>query len=176
MLKILSELLNMSQVDAGKIQLKIAPAKLDDIITSSLAAVSSSGKQNQMTIEKNTALADQLNLDADKIGWVLTNLLTNAIRYSPPEGTITITTQKTDKLITVSVQDQGPGIDPIYADKVFERFFKIPGQEQKAGSGIGLAICKELITAMGGTIWVKSKPGEGSTFGFDLPINTAVIP
>lgn len=168
MLKILSELLNMSQVDAGEIQLKIAPANLYDIIQSSLAAVSSSIKQNNISIINNTVPLEQLNLDADKVGWVLTNLLTNVIRYSPSDGTVTIATQKTDKKIYVSVQDRGPGIANIYFGKVFERFFKIPGQSQKPGSGIGLAICKELINAMGGKIWIKSTIGEGSTFGFDL--------
>ncbi len=169
MLKILSELLNMSQVDAGKIQLQIAPAKLDDIIETAQMAVSSALKQHEIKVVKDTTLSGYLNLDADKIGWVLTNFLTNAIRFSPPGGTVTVTTKKTEKGISVAVQDQGPGIDPMYFDKVFERFFKIPGQSQKAGSGIGLAICKELIQTMGGEIWVKSNLGEGSTFGFDLP-------
>jgi two-component system, NtrC family, sensor histidine kinase KinB len=170
MLKILSELLNMSQVDAGKIQLKIAPVKLEDIIESSLIAVSSSIKQNNISITQNIEPLPQINLDGDKVGWVITNLLTNAIRFSPPAGTIIISTKNTNNVLTLSVQDQGPGIDRMYFDKVFERFFKIPGQSKNQGSGIGLAICKELITAMGGKIWLKSELNKGSEFGFDLPL------
>jgi len=103
----------------------------------------------------------------------LNNFLTNAIKYSPEEATIVIQVEKKNDTVSFSVTDKGQGIDEKYLDRIFERYFQIPGRSDKKGSGIGLAICKEFIEAMGGTIWVKSKTGEGSIFGFDLPVEAA---
>ena len=75
-----------------------------------------------------------------------------------------------DKQINFSVADKGQGIDEIYLSRIFERYFQVPGRSDKKGSGIGLAICKEFIEAMSGKVWVKSQIGEGSTFGFNIPI------
>jgi signal transduction histidine kinase len=76
--------------------------------------------------------------------------------------------KKIHQHISFAVTDHGPGIDQVYIARIFERYFQIPGRSDKKGSGIGLAICKEFIEAMGGKVWVKSQLGEGSTFGFDL--------
>jgi len=78
--------------------------------------------------------------------------------------------KKIDHQLSFSVTDKGQGIDEAYLGKIFERYFQVPGRSDKKGSGIGLAICKEFIEAMGGKLWVKSKIGEGSKFGFDTPI------
>ncbi|MCW3115933.1 MAG: histidine kinase, partial [Chitinophagaceae bacterium] len=107
--------------------------------------------------------------DADKISWVLNNFLTNAIKYSPPETVVMIGIEQKGAAISFSVTDKGQGIDEQYIDRIFERYFQIPGRSDKKGSGIGLAICKEFVEAVGGRIWVRSQIGEGSTFGFDLP-------
>ena len=169
MLRILSELLNMSQVEAGKIQLNIQSVSPYQIIESSVAAVISAAKEKQIhleqKIEKN--LPD-IKADQDKISWVLNNFLTNAIKYSPEESTVSIYVERTDNQISFAVADKGQGIDEAYINRIFERYFQIPGRSDKKGSGIGLAICKEFIEAMNGKIWVKSEIGIGSAFGFSL--------
>lgn len=169
MLRILSELLNMSQVEAGKIQLDIKPVNPYQAVDASIMAVNATAKENGVTIEKRAEenLPD-IKADPDKISWVLNNFLTNAIKYSSSGASVLIGIKKVNERISFSVTDQGLGIDGIYIDRIFERYFQIPGRSDKKGSGIGLAICKEFIEAMGGTIWVKSKLGQGSTFGFDL--------
>lgn len=171
MLRILSELLNMSQVESGKIQLNIVKADVFEIIESSLAAVSASAKEKEIIIEQD--IADDItsiNADAEKLVWVLNNFLTNAIKFSPSPDKINVAVKQDDNIVSFEVKDNGPGIEEKYLTRIFDRYFQVPGRSDKKGSGIGLAICKDFIEAMGGKIWVKSQYGEGSTFGFDLPI------
>ncbi|MCY1368825.1 Alkaline phosphatase synthesis sensor protein PhoR [compost metagenome] len=105
--------------------------------------------------------------DSEKTAWVLTNLISNAVRYSYENSTIFVKTEKENNQIKFSVTDTGQGIQTQYLTKVFERYFRIPGTK-KEGTGLGLSICKEFIEAQGGKIWVESEYGAGSTFYFTL--------
>ena len=171
MLRILSELLNMSQVEAGKLQLDIQSVDPYQITENSIKAVETTAKKKGINIhtqfEKDLP---NIKADADKVSWVLNNFLTNVIRYAPTKTDVIIQGKKTDHQLSLSVADNGQGIDEAYLGRIFERYFQVPGRSDKTGSGIGLAICKEFIEAMGGKIWVRSKIGEGSTFGFDIPL------
>ncbi|MGZ3853068.1 MAG: ATP-binding protein [Flavisolibacter sp.] len=171
MLRILSELLNMSQVEAGKLQLDIQSVDPYQITENSIKAVETTAKKKGINIhtqfEKDLP---NIKADADKVSWVLNNFLTNAIRYAPTKTDVIIQGKKTDHQLSLSVADNGQGIDEAYLGRIFERYFQVPGRSDKTGSDIGLAICKEFIEAMGGKIWVRSKIGEGSTFGFDIPL------
>ncbi len=169
MLRILSELLNMSQVEAGKIQLDIAEVKPEILADNAVHAASNTAKGKKITIQKDyDTNMGKVRADSEKTGWVLNNYLTNAIKHSPEGGTITVSIKKSGNSIEFFVSDQGPGISSEYSAKVFERFFKVPGSKA-GGTGLGLAISKELIEAQSGQIWVKSEIGSGSTFGFNLP-------
>lgn len=174
MLRILSELLNMSQVEAGKINLDIQPVSPYNIVEISLNAVASALKEKDLKIEKilqpNLPV---LNGDRDKITWVLNNFLTNAIQYSPVKSIVIIDVRQENDSIVFSVADKGQGIDDMYLSRIFERYFQVPGRSDKKGSGIGLAICKEFVESMSGKIWVKSTPGAGSIFGFSLPVDNS---
>lgn len=128
-----------------------------------------------MAKEKNISIKTTLpeNLpaikaDADKTTWVLNNFLTNAIRYSTTNTDILLTIEQKENSILFSVQDFGKGIDPQYKDKIFDRYFRVPGS--KEGTGLGLAICKEFIEAQGGRVTVDSDFGKGSRFSFELLI------
>jgi NtrC-family two-component system sensor histidine kinase KinB len=171
MLRILSELLNMSQLEAGKIQLDIQLVSANEIVENSIRAVANATKEKNLSIERQVE-NDIPNIrgDADKISWVVNNFLTNAIKYAPLESVILVKVYRSGQQVSFSVTDKGKGIDEIYLNRIFERYFQVPGRSDKKGSGIGLAICKEFIEAMAGKIWVKSRVGEGSTFGFDLPV------
>lgn len=169
LLKITSELLNMTQIETGNIQLNIGPLEPQKIVHLSTEAVSALAEQKQIKLE--TVIDDALpavNADLDKTVWVMVNLLTNAIRYSPVNSRIGITATAKEKQVEFLVKDEGPGIDLKYVSRVFERYFKVPGS--KGGTGLGLAISKEFIEAQGGIIWVKSTPGNGAVFGFKLNI------
>ncbi len=173
MLRILSELLNMSQVEAGKIQLNIQSINPYQIVDASIKAVNTTAKEKKIHIEQKIENnLPNIQVDADKLGWILNNFLTNAIKFSPEESLVILTVERKDNHIVFSVNDKGPGIEEVYRNKIFERYFQIPGRTDKKGSGIGLAICKEFVEVMGGTIWVKSELGQGSVFGFSLPVAT----
>lgn len=170
LLKITSELLNMSQVETGNIQLKLQASSADAIIQQAVQAVQFQAQQKQMIIK--TGIAGSLPAimaDMEKTSWVLINFLTNAIRYAPEASAIEVTaTHKNDK-VSIAVRDHGIGIDEKYLPRIFDRYYKVPGNYEKSGTGLGLAISREFIEAQGGQIWVESRIGEGSRFGFDFP-------
>jgi PAS domain S-box-containing protein len=169
MLKILSELLNLGQVETGKIQLDIKQVNPYSILQHSLASVASSAKEKQITIQQH--IKENLRTvraDADKASWVLTNFLTNAIKFSSVQSSVQLIVQQSSDGVSFIVEDKGPGIAKEYQHKIFERYFQVPNRLDKKGSGIGLAICKEFIEAMNGSIWVNSDTNEGSSFGFEL--------
>ncbi|MCG2615047.1 ATP-binding protein [Terrimonas sp. NA20] len=171
MLRILSELLNMSQVESGKIQLDITEVRPEMIADNAIAAASTTAREKNIIIQKRYAEnAGLIRADAEKTGWVLNNFLINAIKHSYADSTIIVSIQKNGSEIEVSVTDQGVGIPSEYSEKIFERFFKVPGSKT-AGTGLGLSISKEFIEAEGGRIWMKSEIGLGSTFGFSLPVS-----
>ncbi|HUX85276.1 MAG TPA: HAMP domain-containing sensor histidine kinase, partial [Chitinophagaceae bacterium] len=107
--------------------------------------------------------------DPEKTAWVLVNFLSNAIRYSPEGSRVLIGSYGQEGAVVFYVQDFGKGIDPKYREKIFEKFFRVPGSLSGGGTGLGLAISREFIQAQGGKVWVNSEPGKGSTFCFSLP-------
>ena len=168
LLKITGELLNMSQVETGNIQLNIHQARPEQILEYALEAVKVQAEQKRIAlmVEMEENLPD-VKADTEKTAWVLINFLTNAIRYSQPQGQIHIQIKQQNSGILFSVKDEGKGIDSRYRAKIFNRYFQVPGSA-KTGTGLGLAISKEFIEAQGGHIGVNSEIGMGSTFFFEL--------
>ena len=112
--------------------------------------------------------------DKEKTTWVISNLLSNAIRYSYENASVEITTEAKNDFLHIKVKDNGMGISPQYKNKIFDKYFRIPGSE-KEGTGLGLAISKEFIEAQGGTISVESDLGFGSEFSIKLPVKVLDI-
>ena len=167
LLKITGELLNMSQVETGNIQLKLQPASPVTIVDHAVQAVLFQAQQKHVQIK--TKIADNLpsiQADLEKTSWVLINFLTNAIKYSPEDADIEVTACLQRNKVEFIVKDQGRGIDEKYLPRIFDRYFKVPGSHDRNGTGLGLSISKEFIEAQGGKIWVTSQLGEGSSFGF----------
>ncbi len=168
LLKITSELLNMTQVESGTIQLNVIPSDVNEIVDYAINANKAAAEQKQIKFEIN--LPDNLAkvlADKEKTSWVLTNLLSNAIRYSYDNSIIHLNVNADGEKIKFDVTDTGQGISPQYVDKIFDRYFRIPGTK-KEGTGLGLSISKEFIETQGGQISVKSDFGAGSTFSFTL--------
>jgi signal transduction histidine kinase len=106
--------------------------------------------------------------DEQRVGQVLTNLLSNALRYAPTGGHVDVSARSTeDGVVEVSVRDDGPGIDPELLSRVFDRFAREP---KSSGSGLGLAICRDLVEAQHGRITIDSAPSGGTTVSFSLPV------
>ena len=168
LLKITSELLDLTQVESGNINLNTRHVSPLDIISQASNAVQSLAEQKSITIEKHIAANLPLvKADTEKTSWVLLNFLTNAVRYSLPGSKIIIAAHQKEGNVEFSVKDYGRGIEEKYLGKIFDKFFQVPGSASD-GTGMGLAISKEIIEKQGGKIGVESKPNEGSTFTFSL--------
>lgn len=170
LLKITGELLNLSQLETGNIQLNIGKSNPHEIVKYAVEAVKvqADQKQIQLVVDADENLKN-VKADAEKTGWVLINYLSNAIRYSSEKSTILIKLKEENNQMVFQVIDTGKGIDARYKDKVFDKYFQIPGS-QKSGTGLGLAISKEFIEAQNGSVGVESNLGLGSTFWFTLKI------
>lgn len=168
LLKITAELLNLSQVETGNIQLAIQQSDPKQILHYAIDTVKlqAENKHIQLSQEVSEPLPS-VKADPEKTAWVLVNLLTNAIRYSPGQSTVTISIKQEGDEVVFSVKDPGQGIDSKYAGKIFDRYFRVPGSST-SGTGLGLAISKEFIEAQEGSIGVESTLGEGSRFYFRL--------
>lgn len=169
LLEITGELLNITQVESGSIQINIQPTGISEIVRYAVNATKSLAEQKNVKIEiLQDSSMQTVMADGEKTAWVLTNLLSNAIRYSYENASVKIDVKKdADGKIKFSVIDTGQGIQPQYLTKIFERYFRIPGTK-KEGTGLGLSISKEFIEAQGGKIGVQSEYGAGSTFSFVL--------
>lgn len=168
LLKITKELLNLTQLDSGNIQLAILPSDPMEILHYAIDATHSLAEQKQVKLEVHCPeRIPKVQADTEKTAWVVTNLISNAIRYSYDNSTVYVTVKETSGHVEISVRDTGQGIAPQYKDKIFDRYFRVPGTK-KEGTGLGLAISKEFIEAQGGQITVDSEFGAGSTFSLTL--------
>jgi NtrC-family two-component system sensor histidine kinase KinB len=171
LLKITSELLDLSQVETGNIQLNFVESDPLEIVNYALNSVKFPAEQRGIALEvKAPSKLSKVHVDVEKTAWVLVNFLSNALRYGPEKSKVIITLTEKSKQVIFSVKDFGKGIDVEYQKRLFERYFQVPTDGQnKSGSGLGLAISKNFIEAQDGTIWVESAIGEGSTFYFSIP-------
>ena len=170
LLKITGELLDLSQLETGNIQLNMEKSNPNEIVNYAIEAVKMQAEQKNITVDIETFNTNvQVKADTEKTAWVLINFLTNAIRYSPEKSEIKIRLEEINNQLIFKVIDKGQGIDTRYLTKVFDKYFQIPGSH-KNGTGLGLAISKEFIEAQNGTIGVKSELGLGSTFYFSLNV------
>ncbi|MDP2386963.1 MAG: ATP-binding protein [Bacteroidota bacterium] len=168
LLKITGEVLNIAQVETGKIQLNLQTVSPKKIIEYAVEALKFQAEQKEVSfkIECGEHLPS-VNADMEKTAWVMVNLLSNALRYSPEKESIIIKAEEKGENILFSVQDFGKGIDQQYQGKIFDKYFRVPGSK-KEGTGLGLAISKEFIEAQNGTISLESTQGKGSAFFFTL--------
>mgnify|MGYP000143362998 FL=1 len=171
MLSITGELLNMTQVESGKLQLKPKITKPIELIEYAIKAnrVQAEKFGIQIEVEYPEDKIGKLFVDSEKIAWVLTNLLSNAIRYSSENSRVIIGARQVNgnKEIEMYVRDFGKGIDPRYHNSIFEHYFRVPGTKVQ-GSGLGLSISRDFVEAHGGTLTVESEIGKGSCFTLRL--------
>jgi signal transduction histidine kinase len=168
------DLLNVSRIHTGQIQMKIEKVKLEDVLNRPMSMTKEGTKIHELVTDLEADLPEAL-VDRDKFGQVLWNLLNNAVKYSPQGGRITVAARvdRSQDLLVVSVADQGIGISPEDKEYLFKTFHRIDRPETRTirGSGLGLYIVKEWTEAMGGKIWLESVLNQGSTFFLAFPIS-----
>lgn len=168
--KLIENLLDVTKVETGKIVFTYTSFDFDSLIRETVEDVQLTTEKHKIEVEGKTK--KKVFADRERLGLVLVNLLTNAIKYSPHAVKITVHLSTDNKTITVGVQDFGIGIEKAKQDKVFQRFFKVsgPGNETYPGLGLGLYIADEIIKRHNGKMWLRSQVGKGSTFYFSIPI------
>lgn len=168
---LIEQLLDLSRLQAGT--LRIAPKRqtIQGIVNTAMAQLQMITAQHQLDLNVPIDLP-ALHADGDRIAQVLTNLVSNAVKFSPPHSIITVTARHLGDKVQVDVSDQGQGIAPTERRRIFEPFQQLDAQgiQRTQGAGLGLAICKGLIEAHGGRIWVQDQSGPGTTLSFTLPI------
>lgn len=171
LLHITGELLDMAQVETGKITLDIASVPPDDIVSYALKAINTQAKEKnvRLRIEMDEHLPP-VDADPEKSAWVLINLLANAIRYAPEHSEVAVTVKQVVNEICFRVRDSGKGIPEEYQARLFDKYFRAPGIKTE-GTGLGLAIAREFIQSQNGKIGLQSKAGEGAEFWFTLPVS-----
>ncbi|MBI2820439.1 MAG: PAS domain-containing protein [Acidobacteria bacterium] len=168
LVRLINDLLDISKIESGKMQLQLDRLDIGDCIGKSMRSLRALAEAHRVSIrsEQSENLPRVLG-DRDRLEQVITNLLSNALKYTPQESEVSILAHRADNAVRVSVCDQGPGIPPDQLEKVFDRFCQLAGAKQ--GSGLGLTICRALIEQHGGKIWAESELGRGSRFHFELP-------
>jgi len=161
--------LNVSRLESGKLQIEKKNFDLETLFAEIVedAGMLQSSHKIHFHIDKQV----QLHADRDKIGNVLSNLINNAIKYSPGGGNIDINCTSVNDQLVCRVKDYGIGIRAEDQEKLFDRYYRVEGNDTISGFGIGLYLCAEIIRGHRGNIWVDSEPGKGSSFYFSLPID-----
>jgi PAS domain S-box-containing protein len=172
MQQLIRDLLDVSAIEAGRLSVERRPSALASIVATAVGMVS--GEVEQRSITLTVELPPDLrtvNVDANRIVQVITNLLGNAIKFTDAGGTVTVRAANGPTTVVVSVEDSGVGMEPEVLNRIFDRFFQVRPTPRR-GSGLGLAIARGIIEAHGGRIWVESEAGRGSVFSFSLPTDS----
>jgi signal transduction histidine kinase len=173
--RLIDDLLDLSKLEAGKMEIKPVPTLIEKVVNDAADSLDNWAKTKSIKIEKKIQEAlPEINIDSDRVIQVLTNLIGNAIKFTPNGGTITVKVilRKENGTIEVSVTDTGIGIAKENFNKIFDRFYQVGERVSTdiSGTGIGLVVVKELVELHGGKIWVESEKGQGATFTFTLPL------
>ncbi len=187
MATLVSDLADISRIEAGRMRLEFSAVSLNDVIQEVVRSTQAQIDEKKQHLELD--IPADLPLvwgDYNRLVQIVTNLLSNATKYTPPAGTISISAQKTanqwdakgaPEVVLVGVHDNGYGIAPQDQDKIFQKFFRSddPNIRESPGTGLGLNISRHLVEMQGGRIWFESQPGQGSTFYFTVPVAMTAI-
>ena len=173
MLRLINNLLDVSAIESGKLELELTKADLISVIKNNVELNNVIAHKKNIQIQFNAPVQiSEILIDIGKIEQVLNNLISNAVKYSFPNTTVQVKISQNDSEVIVSVTDQGQGIPESELGKLFKPFEKTSVQSTagEKSTGLGLSIVKNLVLGHKGRIWVESKVGEGSTFCFSLPL------
>lgn len=168
---LVDDLLDLSKMESGEIDLEFENVKLGKIFDASIKPLEQQAEDKGIELVRDEEIDLEVHADVNKITWVITNMIGNALRYTEKGDRIELHADKKGYKVHIAVSDNGAGIPKEYQHKIFEKFVRV-GQDKDSstGTGLGLAISKEMVEAHGGRIWVDSKEGKGSTFTFTVKL------
>jgi NtrC-family two-component system sensor histidine kinase KinB len=169
--QIVENLLDMGRIESGRALMDLQPERPERLIAKAVERMSSAFQDRGIDFVSDVSQdLPAVLADAPRIELVFVNLLNNALRFTPAGGHVRVSATADKDAVQFTVEDTGPGIPAQYQDRIFERFFRAPGQSKGSGAGLGLAIAKEILAAHDGSIRVESREGHGSKFSFTLPL------
>jgi signal transduction histidine kinase len=170
---ILEDLLDINRMESGKSQIGLEPVTPRALVRNSMEPFLAEAKDKGITVLNDVSDdLPEVMADAEKMRHVFANLLSNALRFTSPGGSVTIRAAQEKGHVAFVVEDTGKGISEQELKHLFEQFYRAPGQDEKSGVGLGLAIVKEIVRSHGGDVSVESVAGKGSAFRFTLPLKT----
>ena len=173
MTQLVQELLELSRIESGQVPLQRRPVDVTEVVVPPVERLRPQAERAGLRLSLRLPSDMRVLADQERIQQVVTNLVHNAIKFTPPGGEITITASHVGQEIVVAVQDTGVGISADDLPRIFERFYKADRARSGGGTGLGLAIAKHIVQSHGGRIWAESVEGRGSTFSFSLPSASA---
>jgi len=176
LLDLINDILDIEKIESGKVTLTPEVMRVDELVRESLVLNKAFGERFKVRFESHGDIAErQVHADRKRLLQVMTNLLSNAAKFSPEGGVVEISTEDAGPNVRIAVHDRGSGIPEAFRSRIFGRFTQADSTatRQKGGSGLGLAICKRLVELMRGRIGFDDRPGGGTTFWFELPRRTA---
>ena len=170
LIALINDLLDFEKMQSGSLSVERKPCSLRALVVDAIRSVKPLCLERKIDITEPAQDCLMLG-EHDRLVQVLVNLISNAVDFSPENGSIVISAHKADSIVRVMITDKGAGIAPEFHDSVFKAFEQAPqvSDSNREGTGLGLPIARLLVEAHGGTIGVISKPGEGSTFWFEIP-------
>ncbi|MGB5665211.1 MAG: ATP-binding protein, partial [Maribacter sp.] len=173
---LVDQLLDLSKLESGKVHLSLKQGGIIKFLRSIIFSFESMAERNNISLNTNFSVENNLAFyDKDKLEKIITNILSNALKYTPNGGTVTVAIDLNEQFLNIEITDTGKGINKVDIIRIFDRFYRVEGSEEK-GSGIGLALTKELIDLHNGKISVDSTRGMGTTFKVKLPITLKHLP
>jgi signal transduction histidine kinase len=170
--KIIEDFLEVSRIEAARLKFVFKQTNLSEIIKETVDFMNGFAQQKNITLMNKSGQLPTIDVDPDRISQVLRNLVHNAIKFSPKDSCIELDAQLQKDYIEFTVKDRGVGLEADDQIRVFEPFYQVQGSLSRncGGTGLGLTICRGIIEAQKGKIWIESKPGAGSTFHFTVPL------
>jgi len=175
--RLITDMLDLDRMESGRMTLNAEPVDLNRIVSETAAQFRLSGADHPIELHLDPSLHRMLG-DPDRLTQVVTNLVSNAIKYSPAGGAVELRTERSGKAVTLTVTDHGIGIAPDQLEKVFDRYSRIDTTQTRTiqGTGLGLPIVRQIVQLSEGTVWATSELGQGSVFHVRLPIVEAARP
>jgi signal transduction histidine kinase len=171
---IVDDLLDLSRIQSGRIELARRPVAVRRLLEEAADAVRGAAAEGQLGLAiEAPGPEEEALVDPERLALVLVNLLSNAVRHTPPGGQVTVRAVRTGEGYRLEVADTGVGIAPEYHERIFEKYFRVPGQARGGSVGLGLFLAREIVRAHGGELAVESTPGAGSRFWFTVPAAAA---
>jgi signal transduction histidine kinase len=171
-LELINEVLDISKIESGKLELQLEAFDFDRCVEEALAAIRNQSVAKNIRLENRNTFREMLIADPLRVKEVLYNLLSNAIKFTEDGGFVAVESFVQNNFLQVIVWDTGIGIPPEEHAAIFDKFYQVGDTTRgvREGTGLGLSITRNLVELHGGTIWLESQPGQGSKFSFTLPL------